>query len=238
MSDQPADTPAVLLLSGGLDSATVGAMARAEGFALHALSFRYGQRHAVELEAATRVAQALGISDHRIADIDLRLFGGSALTAATAVPKGRSADEMTGGIPITYVPARNTIFLAYALALAEVVAARHVFIGVNAVDYSGYPDCRPDFIGAFEVAAKLGTKLGRETGGIEIRTPLLHLSKAEIIRRGMALGVDYGATISCYDPDDAGRACGDCDACILRRQGFAEAGVNDPTRYRTVSAPS
>jgi len=186
----------------------------------------------VELVAAKRVAQTLDIADHRVADIDLRVFGGSALTADTAVPKGRSGEEMAGGIPITYVPARNTIFLAYALALAEVVAARHIFIGVNAVDYSGYPDCRPDFIGAFEVAANLGTKLGRETGGIEIRTPLLHLSKAEIIRRGAALGVDYAATVSCYDPDDAGRACGDCDACILRRQGFADAGIDDPTRYQ------
>jgi len=227
------NTPAILLLSGGLDSATVGAMAKAEGYALHALSFRYGQRHAVELEAAARVAERLGVAEHTIAEIDLTVFGGSALTGDLDVPKGRGDAEIAQGTPVTYVPARNTIFLAYAMAMAEVRKARHIFIGVNAVDFSGYPDCRPDFIGAFEAVANLGTDLGR-TGGerIEIRTPLIHLSKAEIVRRGAGLGVDYALTVSCYDPDEDGRACGACDACFLRRKGFDEAGIDDPTRYR------
>jgi len=227
-------TPAILLLSGGLDSATVGAIAKAEGFALHALSFRYGQRHGVELEAAERIAAALGVVEHTVAEIDLTVFGGSALTGDMDVPKDRSDAEIASGTPVTYVPARNTIFLAYALALAEVRRARHIFTGVNAVDFSGYPDCRPDFIGAFEAMANLGTVLGREgQGRIEIRTPLLHLSKAEIMRRGQELGVDYAQTVSCYDPDEKGRACGGCDACILRRQGFEEAGLDDLTIYRT-----
>jgi len=227
------NTPAILLLSGGLDSATVGAMAKAEGYALHALSFRYGQRHAVELEAAARVAERLGVAEHTIAEIDLTVFGGSALTGDLDVPKDRGDAEIAQGTPVTYVPARNTIFLAYAMAMAEVRKARHIFIGVNAVDFSGYPDCRPDFIGAFEAVANLGTDLGR-TGEerIEIRTPLIHLSKAEIVRRGAGLGVDYALTVSCYDPDEDGRACGACDACFLRRKGFDEAGIDDPTRYR------
>lgn len=235
MTDSPDrdDRRAVLLLSGGLDSATVGAMAKADGFSLHALSFRYGQRHAVELEAAERVAASLDVAEHTIAEIDLTVFGGSALTDDIAVPKNRSDAEIAHGTPVTYVPARNTIFLAYALALAEVRKARHIFIGVNAVDFSGYPDCRPDFIGAFEATANLGTDFGRSGGGrIEIRTPLIHLSKAEIVRRGSELGVDYAQTVSCYEPDNEGRACGACDACRLRRKGFEEAGLADPTRYR------
>lgn len=234
MTDTPIadDRRAVLLLSGGLDSATVGAMAKAEGFALHALSFRYGQRHAVELEAAERVADSLGVAEHKFAEIDLTVFGSSALTDDIDVPKGRSEAEIAAGTPVTYVPARNTIFLAYALALAEVRQARHIFIGVNAVDFSGYPDCRPDFIGAFEAAANLGSLLGRSGERIEIRTPLIHLSKAEIVRRGQELGVDYAQTVSCYDPDREGRACGECDACLLRKKGFEEAGIADPTRYR------
>jgi len=228
------DRRAVLLLSGGLDSATVGAMAKAEGYSLHALSFRYGQRHAIELEAAARVAENLGVAEHKVAGIDLTVFGGSALTDDIEVPKNRSEVEIAEGTPVTYVPARNTIFLAYALALAETRKARSIFIGVNAVDFSGYPDCRPDFIGAFETAANLGTDLGRSSESrIEIRTPLIHLSKAEIVRRGTALGVDYGQTVSCYDPDDEGRACAACDACLLRRKGFDEAGLADPTRYQT-----
>jgi len=228
------DKAAILLLSGGLDSATVGAIARAEGYHLHALSFRYGQRHAAELAAATRVAAHLGITEHRTAEIDLRLFGGSALTDDIPVPKGRDAEAMASAIPSTYVPARNTVFLAYALAYAEVLPARHIFIGVNAVDFSGYPDCRPDFIAAFETMANLATRLGREGAArIEIHTPLIHLTKAEIIRRGVAFGVDYALTVSCYDPDERGRACGACDACILRREGFSAAGIADPTIYRT-----
>lgn len=232
------DRPAVLLLSGGLDSATVGAIARDEGYRLHALSFRYGQRHMVELEAAGRIARLLGVADHRIVDIDLGTFGGSALTDdSIAVPKGRNADQMAGDIPVTYVPARNTIFLSYALALAEVIGARDIFIGVNAVDFSGYPDCRPDYVGAFEVMANLACRAGREEpGAIRIRTPLIAMTKAEIIRAGNALGLDYGLTVSCYDPDDRGRACGECDACILRREGFAAAGLPDPTRYREAAS--
>lgn len=232
MTDMSTQTPAILLLSGGLDSATVGAMAKTEGFALHALSFRYGQRHAAELEVARRVADHLGVAEHKIAAIDLALFGGSALTGDTAVPKDRSEADMAAEIPVTYVPARNTVFLSYALAFAEVREARHIFIGVNALDYSGYPDCRPDYIGAFEAMANLATKLGRSEGpGIEIRTPLINLSKADIVRRGSELGVDYALTVSCYDPGADGGACGACDACILRRQGFAQAGLEDPTRY-------
>jgi len=227
------ETAAILLLSGGLDSATVGAIAKAEGFTLYALSLRYGQRHAVELAAGERVASMLAVAEHKVADIDLTIFGASALTDALAVPKDRSEREIAAEAPATYVPARNTIFLAYALALAEVRGARKIFTGVNAVDFSGYPDCRPDFIGAFETAANLGTQLGRSNPGrIEIRTPLLHLSKAEIVRRGSELGVDYAQTVSCYDPDERGRACGRCDACILRRKGFDEAAIADPTVYQ------
>lgn len=225
---------AVVLLSGGLDSATCLAMARAEGYAAHALSFRYGQRHAVELDAAERVAAALGAAAHKVIDIDLRAFGGSALTADIPVPKGRSVSDMSHGIPITYVPARNTIFLSFALAFAEVLAAQDIFIGVNALDYSGYPDCRPKFIAAFEALANLATKAAVEDGRrITIHSPLIHLTKAEIITRGAALGVDYGLTLSCYDPDDDGAACGVCDSCLLRAKGFREAGLPDPTRYRS-----
>lgn len=232
MTDTHANKPAILLLSGGLDSATVGAMARAEGFALHALSFDYGQRHKAELKAAGRVAAMLPVHEHKTAHIDLNIFGGSALTSDIAVPKGRSLDEMERDIPVTYVPARNTIFLSYALALAEVRGARHIFIGVNAVDYSGYPDCRPDYIEAFAHMARLATRIGREGAAIEIRTPLLHMNKAEIVKAGVALGVDYALTTSCYDPDAEGRACGGCDACLLRAEGFRAAGIPDPTRYR------
>ena len=227
--------PAVVLLSGGLDSATVAAIAIKEGFEVNALSFSYGQRHSWELEAARRVAQSMGIADHRVAHIDLRLFGGSALTADIDVPKGRSSDEMGQGIPITYVPARNTIFLSYALAWAEVLGASDVFIGVNALDYSGYPDCRPEYIRAFEAMANLATKAaveGRQR--LTIHTPLINLTKAEIIRKGLELGVDYGLTSSCYDPGPHGRPCGLCDSCLLRQKGFREAGATDPLPYPDV----
>jgi 7-cyano-7-deazaguanine synthase len=224
--------PAVVLLSGGLDSTTVLAHAVREGFAAHCLSFRYGQRHTAELEAAADVARAYGATAHRVAEIDLRAFGGSALTDdAIAVPKGRSAADMATGIPVTYVPARNTIFLAFALGWAEVLGARDLFIGVNALDYSGYPDCRPEFIRAFETLANLATKAGAEGGQFTVHTPLIAMTKAEIIRHGVSLGVDYGRTTSCYDPDVHGHACGQCDACHLRARGFAEAGVPDPTHY-------
>jgi 7-cyano-7-deazaguanine synthase len=223
---------AVVLLSGGLDSATCLAIARNSGFQPLAMSFRYGQRHQAELAAAARVAAALGAVSHRVVDIDLRAFGGSALTADIAVPKDRAAAEMAAGIPITYVPARNTIFLSFALALAEVEGANDIFIGVNAVDYSGYPDCRPAFIEAFQAVANLATKAAVEDGRrLAVHTPLIDLTKAEIIRRGTTLGVDYGMTISCYDPDPAGAACGRCDACGLRLKGFAEAGMDDPAPY-------
>ena len=222
---------AVVLLSGGLDSTTMLAMAR-RSHDVYALSFRYGQRHGHELDAATRIARDARVRDHVIMDIDLRTFGGSALTADIAVPKDRSATSMAESIPITYVPARNTIFLAFALAYAEVVSARDIYIGVNAVDYSGYPDCRPEFIEAFERMANLATRGGVEgTNPISIRAPLLRMSKAEIIQAGMALGVDYASTTSCYDPARDGAACGRCDACQLRRSGFLAAGVRDPTRY-------
>ena len=217
---------AVLLLSGGLDSATTLAMARAQGFEVYALSFRYGQRHAVELKAAVNVARMLGAQEHKIADIDLRLFGGSALTADIEVPKDRSDAQISDGVPITYVPARNTIFLSFALAWAEVLGAYDIFIGVNALDYSGYPDCRPDFIEAFEKTANLATAYGVEAKQhIRIHTPIIALSKAEIIREGLTLGVDYATTISCYDPSPEGKACGHCDSCSLRRKGFAENGM-------------
>lgn len=226
--------PAVVLLSGGLDSATVLAIARSEGYEPIALSFRYGQRHEAEIDAATALARRAGVR-HVIADIDLRIFGGSALTSDAAVPKGRAATEIAEGIPITYVPARNTIFLSYAMALAEVSGAADIFIGVNALDYSGYPDCRPEFISAFESMANLATKAGVEGRRLTIRAPLMHLTKGEIIARGTALGVDYAATRSCYDPDAGGAACGECDACQLRLKGFAEAGMQDPAPYRETS---
>lgn len=222
-------SPAVVLLSGGLDSATALAIAKSRGFEPHALSFRYGQRHSVELEAAARVAQALEVAEHTIVDIDLRRFGGSALTADLEVPKGRDPQAMGEGIPVTYVPARNTVFLSFALAWAEVLGANDIFIGVNALDYSGYPDCRPEYIAAFERMANLATAAGVEGRlSIKIHAPLIELTKAEIIRRGTALGVDYGITSSCYDPADDGRPCGECDSCLLRAKGFAEAGLPDP----------
>lgn len=222
---------AVVLLSGGLDSATVLAMARADGFACHALSFRYGQRHAVELGAAERVARALGAVEHRVATVDLGWIGGSALTQADlAVPKDRPVDHLGGDIPITYVPARNALFLCHALAWAEVLGARDLYAGMNALDYSGYPDCRPEFLAAFEAMANLGTRAGAEGGTWHVRAPLIRMSKAEIIRAGVALGVDYALTHSCYDPVGE-LACGRCDSCLLRKKGFAEAGVTDPTRY-------
>jgi 7-cyano-7-deazaguanine synthase len=224
--------PAVVLVSGGLDSATTLAIAKQQGFTPHALSFRYGQRHAVEIEAAQRVAKSLGVVRHVIVDIDLRVFGGSALTDEISVPKGRTVDEMSAEIPITYVPARNTIFLSYALAFAEVLKAADIFLGVNAVDYSGYPDCRPEFIASFERMANLATKAAVEGQPIRIHAPLIEMTKAEIIRTGMSLGVDYGLTISCYDPDAEGRACGHCDSCQLRRAGFLAARVGDVTKYR------
>jgi 7-cyano-7-deazaguanine synthase len=224
---------AVVLLSGGLDSATVLAIARSEGYELHALSFSYGQRHIVELDAARRVAASIGVADHRIAKIDLRVFGGSALTGDFAVPKGRTADEMSHDIPITYVPARNTIFLSFALAWAEVLGSSDIFIGVNALDYSGYPDCRPEFIAAFEKMANLATKAGVEgRQALRVHTSLIALTKAEIIRKGIALGVDYGLTSSCYDPAPTGAPCGECDSCLLRCKGFRENGIDDPLRYR------
>jgi 7-cyano-7-deazaguanine synthase len=230
--DSLAKKPAVVLLSGGLDSATVLAIARSQGFAASALSFAYGQRHSWELEAARRVAEAGGAVQHRIATIDLRVFGGSALTDDIDVPKGRGADEMSHGIPITYVPARNTIFLSFALAWAEVLGSSDIFIGVNALDYSGYPDCRPEFIRAFETMANLATKAGVEgRQKLLIHAPLMHLTKAQIIRRGMDLGVDYALTSSCYDPAPDGKPCGQCDSCFLRRRGFSENGIDDPLPY-------
>lgn len=222
---------AVVLLSGGLDSATVLAIARAKNFETYALSFRYGQRHEREIAAAEKVARSLGSTEHRIAGIDLRLFGGSALTGDLEVPTGRSESEMAGEIPITYVPARNTIFLSYALAWAEVLRAHDIFIGANAVDYSGYPDCRPEFIRAFEQLANLATRAGVEGKHFRIHAPLIALSKAEIIQRGMSLGVDYALTHSCYDPTAEGLACGLCDSCQLRLKGFREAGLTDPIAY-------
>ena len=221
-------TPAVVLLSGGLDSAVTVAIARRDGFEPHALSFDYGQRHRVEMESAKRVGESLGVRDHRFAHIDLRVFGGSALTDDIAVPSHESGSD---AIPITYVPARNTIFLSYALAFAEVIAARDIFIGVNAVDYSGYPDCRPNFLRAFEHLASLATKAGAGGTRFNIRAPLLELSKAEIIREGNRLAVDFSLTHSCYDPAPDGAACGRCDSCQLRRKGFDEAGLTDPIRY-------
>ena len=225
-------SPAVVLLSGGLDSATTLAIARAEGFACHALSFRYGQRHAVELASATAVARHLGAVDHRIVTIDLRAFGGSALTADIPVPKDRDDSERAEGIPITYVPARNTIFLSYALGCAEVLGAADIYLGVNAVDYSGYPDCRLEFIEAYERLANLATRAGVEGRRMTIHAPLLTMSKSDIIRRGFELGVDFGLTLSCYDPAPDGAACGRCDACQLRLQGFRHLDRQDPARYQ------
>jgi 7-cyano-7-deazaguanine synthase len=222
---------AIVLLSGGIDSATAFAMTRAAGHRCHALSFRYGQRHAVELEAAARVARALGAFRHDVVTLDLRAIGGSALTDEIAVPKGRDEAAIGSGIPVTYVPARNTIFLAYAIALAEVREASEIVVGVNVLDSSGYPDCRPEWLAAMQEVARLGTKSGVERRPVTIRAPLIKMTKAEIIRAGIKLGVDYGLTHSCYDPSPSGAACGSCDSCQLRRRGFENAGVEDPTRY-------
>jgi 7-cyano-7-deazaguanine synthase len=221
--------PAVVLLSGGLDSTTTLAIAKAEHFELYALSFRYGQRHSVELESAQRVAGKIGVHKHIITDIDLRQWGGSALTDNVAVPKGRTTESMSEGIPVTYVPARNTVFLSFALAWAETLGSQDIFIGVNALDYSGYPDCRPEYIEAYERMANLATKAGVEgRQHLKIHTPLIHLSKAQIIARGLELGVDYALTSSCYDPGPSGKPCNACDSCILRAKGFAEVGSVDP----------
>jgi 7-cyano-7-deazaguanine synthase len=223
---------AVVLLSGGLDSATALAVARRDGFRCHALTIAYGQRHEIELEAARRVAASLGVAEHRVVPLDLRAFGGSALTADLEVPKDRTAADMAAGIPITYVPARNTVFLALALAWAEVLESFDIYMGVNVIDYSGYPDCRPEFIAAFEQLANLATKAGVEKRGqFRIHAPLINLTKADILRLGRSLSVDYGLTHSCYDPAADGAACGRCDSCELRRAGFAAAGVPDPTHY-------
>jgi 7-cyano-7-deazaguanine synthase len=225
---------AVVLVSGGLDSATVLAMARHEGFDCFALSFRYGQRHAVELAAAAAVCRQAGVTEHKVIDLDLRAFGGSALTAEIPVPKGRSDEAMAAGIPVTYVPARNTIFLGFALAWAEVLGASDIFIGVNALDYSGYPDCRPEFIAQFERLANLATRAGVEGAArFRIHAPLIAMTKAGIIAAGTALGVDYGLTRSCYDPAPDGAACGRCDSCLLRRRGFRDNGMTDPAPYST-----
>ena len=233
-SSMPPSSPAVLLLSGGLDSTTMLALAIKQGFDVHAMTFRYGQRHSSEIDAARRVARHYHVKDHVVVDIDLRTFGGSALTADIAVPKDRSSDAISHGIPVTYVPARNTIFLSFCLAWAEVLGASDIFIGVNALDYSGYPDCRPEYVDAFQTMANLATRGGVEgTTPIRIQTPLLHLSKREIVQQGMSLGVDYSITLSCYDPSPEGAACGHCDACQLRLKGFNEAGASDPAPYVT-----
>jgi 7-cyano-7-deazaguanine synthase len=222
------DSRAVVLLSGGMDSATAGAVARDQGFDVYALSFRYGQRHAAELEAARRVAERLGVRRHVVLDIDLRAFGGSALTGDLAVPKDTPLERIGAGIPVTYVPARNTIFLSFAVGWAETLEAGDVFIGANALDYSGYPDCRPEYIEAFERMASLATRAGVEGRRLRIHTPLISMSKAEIVRLGVRLGVDFGLTWSCYDPTPEGTPCGRCDACVLRQKGFREAGMEDP----------
>ncbi|MGE5750334.1 MAG: 7-cyano-7-deazaguanine synthase QueC [Gemmatimonas sp.] len=222
---------AVLLLSGGLDSTTLLALASSQGYAIHALSFRYGQRHSTEVVAAEKIARRFGVVQHVVTDIDLRIFGGSALTSDVEVPKDREVDAAED-IPVTYVPARNTIFLSFALAWAEVLGASDIFIGVNALDYSGYPDCRPEFIAAFQEMARLATRAGVESkSSVTIRTPLIDLSKKEIIELGLSLGVDYSMTTSCYDPGPSGEACGHCDACQLRLRGFEEAGASDPVKY-------
>ncbi|MFV1356922.1 7-cyano-7-deazaguanine synthase QueC [Mycolicibacterium fortuitum] len=224
--------PAVVLLSGGLDSTTVLAIAKDQGYEPYALSFRYGQRHEVELEAARRVAASQGVARHVVAEIDLRVFGGSALTADIDVPKHDNSFELGDEIPSTYVPARNTIFLSFALAYAETVGAQDIFIGVNALDYSGYPDCRPEYIAAFQQMANLATRVGVEGAALTIHTPLIAMTKAEIVRAGSALGVDYGLTSSCYDPSQSGQPCGRCDSCLLRLKGFEEAGMTDPVAYQ------
>lgn len=230
---------AVCLLSGGLDSSTCLAIARRGGYECYCLSFDYGQRHAIEIQAAARVAKQLGASEHRIAKLDLRVFGGSALTADIDVPKHRGLEHMASGIPVTYVPARNTIFLSFALAYAEVIGAADIFIGVNAIDYSGYPDCRPEFIRAFEGVANLATRAAVEgRTRVAIHTPLISMTKADIVRAAVALGVDLSLTHSCYDPGPGGTPCGSCDSCILRQKGFAEAGVNDPLMARQSVSPS
>lgn len=224
---------AVVLLSGGLDSTTVLAIAKTAGYECYALSFSYGQRHSWELECARGIAAASGVTEHKIAQIDLRMFGGSALTAGVSVPKRRSLQEMAEKIPSTYVPARNTIFLSFALAWAEVLGSNDIFLGVNALDYSGYPDCRPEYIQAYETLANLATKAGVEgRQNLKIHTPLISWSKAQIISKGLELGVEYGLTSSCYDPSPVGEPCGDCDSCLLRRKGFQENGLVDPLRYR------
>jgi len=224
---------AIVLLSGGLDSTTTLAIAKSKGFQVFTLSFEYGQRHRVELDRAREISRRFGAAEHRVLTVDLGALGGSALTAGIPVPTGRSAEEMSAEIPVTYVPARNTIFLSFALAYAEVSGARDLFIGVNAVDYSGYPDCRPEYIAAFEKLANLATKAGVEGGDpIRIHTPLIDLTKAEIIQLGLSLGVDYGLTHSCYAPDEQGLACGVCDSCQLRLKGFSQAGATDPVAYR------
>jgi 7-cyano-7-deazaguanine synthase len=230
------DRPAVVLLSGGLDSTTVLAIAQSEGFAVHALSFSYGQRHSSELAAAAEIAKRADVARHVVADIDLRTFGGSALTSDIEVPKDRPVDDDSDEIPVTYVPARNTVFLSFALAFAEVSGADDIFIGVNALDYSGYPDCRPEYIAAYEQMANLATKRGVEGHRLHIHTPLIDLTKAQIIERGLALGVDYALTRSCYDPSPAGEACGSCDSCQLRLRGFAANGLSDPAPYAEAHA--
>lgn len=223
------DKKAVVLSSGGLDSTTVMAIARSEGYDIYSMSFRYGQRHALELDAAEKIARVFGAKKHLVIDIDLKMIGGSALTGDIEVPKGRSEGEIKKEIPVTYVPARNTIFLSYAIAWAEVLEASDIFTGVNAIDYSGYPDCRPEYIEAFEDMANLATKAGVEgKTRLKIRTPLIHMTKARIIQKGIELGVDYSMTHSCYDPTPEGKACGQCDTCFLRKKGFNEAGLKDP----------
>lgn len=236
MANEP--LPAVCLISGGMDSTVVGAIARERGFRVFALTVAYGQRHAVELQSAARVAQWLGAAEHLVLHVDLRAFGGSALTDDIAVPRSNTQESDGGGIPITYVPARNTILLALAMAHAEVIGARHVFIGVNAVDYSGYPDCRPEFIDAFNALARVATQAGVEGRGCSVEAPLLRMSKCDIIREGSRLGVDFGLTHSCYDPAEDGSSCGECESCVLRMRGFREAGVPDPTRYVRAHQPA
>lgn len=232
MIDMSPRKKAVVLLSGGLDSSTALAIARGEGYEIYALSFRYGQRHALEIESARRIAESMAVSRHLVVEFDLRAIGGSALTGQCEVPRGRPMDEIASGIPATYVPARNTIFLSFALAWAETLGAEDIFIGVNALDYSGYPDCRPEYIEAFERMANLATKAGVEGSlKLKIHAPLIAMTKAQIIETGLRLGVDYSLTHSCYDPAPDGRACGSCDSCLLRLKGFAEAGVRDPASY-------
>ncbi|UTW56636.1 7-cyano-7-deazaguanine synthase QueC [Kordiimonas sp. SCSIO 12610] len=237
MKDAQNNKKAIVLLSGGLDSATVIRIAQDSGYDVYALSFQYGQRHSVELTAANKIAKTLGVIEHKTANLDLRLFGGSALTDDIDVPKDREDDDMSSDIPVTYVPARNTIFLSFALAYAETIGAKDIFIGVNALDYSGYPDCRPEYIDAYAKMANLATKAGvSDEEVIKIQTPLIDMTKAEIVSTGTKLGVDYSMTISCYDPDEDGRACGHCDSCLLRQKGFKEASLDDPTRYQNQGA--